>query len=150
MSSACRTCRPLVTHQQLRVNNICLPLLANEPSCVRILPQTSLSVPARNSQRGVPAELPRKPIMRNSIICWAVRCSNTRGVKIFRTLVPGFEAHPTSCKMSTRSFPGVNCPERGVDYAPRPSAEVIEIVDIYCCCPSGPSWPIVGDLYLSL
>jgi hypothetical protein len=41
------------------------------------------------------------------------------------------------------SFPGVNQLRRGVDHLPPSSAEVKEIVELYFCSPSGPSWPAV-------
>ena len=39
---------------------------------------------------------------------------------------------------------GVKRPGRGVDHAPPSSAEVKEIVELYLCSSSGPSWPVLG------
>ena len=62
----------------------------------------------------------------------------------FRTFQTGPGAHPTSCTMGTRSFPGVKRPGRGVDHPPSSSAEVKERVELYLYSLSGPSWPIIG------
>jgi hypothetical protein len=54
-------------------------------------------------------------------------------------------AHPASYTMgSTRSFPRVKRPRRGVDHPPPYSAELKERVQLYLYSPSGPSWPVLG------
>jgi hypothetical protein len=56
-------------------------------------------------------------------------------------------AHPASYTMGTGSFPGVKRPGRRVDYLPPSSSEVKERVELYLYS-SGPSWPVIGDLYI--
>jgi hypothetical protein len=51
-------------------------------------------------------------------------------------------AHPASCTMGIRSFPGVKRSGRGVDHPRLSSAEVKERVELYFS--SGPSWPVLG------
>jgi hypothetical protein len=46
------------------------------------------------------------------------------------------------------SFPGVKQPGRGVDHQPPPSSKVKERVELYLSSPYGPSWPVVGLIYL--
>jgi hypothetical protein len=46
------------------------------------------------------------------------------------------------------SFPGEKRPGRGVDHPPPSSARVKEIVELYLYSPSGPSWQVIGELYL--
>jgi hypothetical protein len=46
------------------------------------------------------------------------------GARFFAHVQTGPEAHPTSCTMATRSFPGVKRPGRGADHPPPSSAEV--------------------------
>jgi len=53
-------------------------------------------------------------------------------------------AHSASYATVTGSFPGVKRPKRGVDHPSPSSAEVKERVELYLCCPSGPSWPVPG------
>jgi hypothetical protein len=53
-------------------------------------------------------------------------------------------AHPDSCTMGTRSFPGVKRPGRDVDHPPQSSAEIKERVELYFYSPSGPSSPVLG------
>jgi len=43
--------------------------------------------------------------------------------------------------MGTGSFPGVNRPGLGVEHPPPYIAEVKEIVELYLCSSSEPSWP---------
>ena len=43
-------------------------------------------------------------------------------------------------------FPGVKRLGRGTDYPPSSSAEVKERIKLYIYSPSGPSWPILGEL----
>jgi len=57
------------------------------------------------------------------------------------------EAHPASYTMGTGSIPVVKRPELGVHPTPF-SAEVKERVELYLYSPSGPSWPIIGWIYL--
>ena len=57
-------------------------------------------------------------------------------------------AHPTSCTMGTGSFQGVKRPGRSVDQPPPSSGEVNESVELYLYSTSGPSWPVIGELYL--
>ena len=52
-------------------------------------------------------------------------------------------AHSASYTMGTWSFPGVKRPGPGVDQQPPHIAEVKEIVELYLCSPSGPSWPVM-------
>jgi hypothetical protein len=42
------------------------------------------------------------------------------------------------------SFPGVKRLGRHINHPPQSSAEVKEIVELYFCFPSGPSWPVLG------
>jgi hypothetical protein len=53
---------------------------------------------------------------------WTVRGSNPGGGEIFCTCPAGPGAHPASCTMGTRSFPGVEC-GRGVTLTPHPILE---------------------------
>jgi hypothetical protein len=46
------------------------------------------------------------------------------GARFFEHVQTGPGAHPASCTMGTRSFPGVKRPGRGADHPPPPSAEV--------------------------
>jgi hypothetical protein len=46
------------------------------------------------------------------------------GARFFAHVKTGPGAHPASCTMGTRSFPGVKRPGRGADHPPPPSAEV--------------------------
>jgi hypothetical protein len=46
------------------------------------------------------------------------------GARFFAHVQTGPEAHPASCTMGTRSFPGVKRPGRGADHSPPSSAEV--------------------------
>jgi len=56
--------------------------------------------------------------------------------------------HPASYTMGTGPFPGVKSPGRGVDHPTPTSAKVKERVELCIYSSSGPSWPVVGDLYL--
>ena len=53
-------------------------------------------------------------------------------------------AHPASCTMDGRSFPGVKWPGHGVGYLPVSNAEVKERVDLYVYSPSRPTRPLLG------
>jgi hypothetical protein len=55
----------------------------------------------------------------------------------------GTGAHPASYTIGTGSFPGVKRPRRGVDHPSPSSAEVEGRVELYVCCPAGPSWPVL-------
>jgi hypothetical protein len=57
---------------------------------------------------------------------------------------PGPGAHPASCTMGSRSFPGVKWPERGVVHPLTSSAEVKERVDLCIYSPFDSSWPVGG------
>jgi hypothetical protein len=46
------------------------------------------------------------------------------GARLFAHVQTGPGAHPASCTMGTRSFPGVKRPGCGADHPPPPSAEV--------------------------
>jgi hypothetical protein len=70
------------------------------------------------------------------------------GAKFSAPFQTGSEAHPTSYTMGIGSLPGVKRPERGVDHSPISSAEVKERVELYIYFPSGPTWPVLGELYL--
>jgi hypothetical protein len=39
---------------------------------------------------------------------------------------------------------------RGVNHTPPSSAEVKELVELYLYAPSGPSWPVLGQIHLYL
>jgi hypothetical protein len=54
--------------------------------------------------------------------------------------------HPDSYTMGTQSFLGVKWPGCGVDHPPHFSAEVIERVELYLYSPSGPLWPVLGQI----
>jgi hypothetical protein len=45
-------------------------------------------------------------------------------------------------------FQGVKRPGCGINHLPPSSAEVKERVELYLYCPSGPSWTVLGELYL--
>jgi hypothetical protein len=62
----------------------------------------------------------------------------------------GRGTHPASCTMGTGSFLGVKRPGRGADHPHPSSAEVKERVKLYIYFPSGPSWPVLGELYSKL
>ena len=70
--------------------------------------------------------------------------------KVSTPVQPGPGAHSASCTMSTGSFPGVKRSGRGVDHPPPSSAEGKERVQLYFYSPSGPSWPVLGWIFLSL
>jgi len=57
-------------------------------------------------------------------------------------------AYPASYTMGTGFFPGVKLLGHGVDHPPPSSAEVQERVGLYLYSHSGPSWPVLGLLYL--
>jgi hypothetical protein len=52
------------------------------------------------------------------------------GGEIFRNVLTGPGAHPTSYTMNILSFPGVKRPGRGVDHPPPPNAEVKESFEL--------------------
>jgi hypothetical protein len=58
--------------------------------------------------------------------------------------------HPASYTTGTGSFLRVKRPGRGADHPHPSSAEVKERVKLYICFPSGPSWPVLGELYSKL
>jgi len=65
------------------------------------------------------------------------------GARFSAPIQTGPGAHPASCTMGTRSFPGAKRPGCGVYHPPPSSAEVKERVELYLYSPSGPSWPIL-------
>ena len=80
---------------------------------------------------------------------WTVRGSNPGGGVRFSASVqtdPG--AHPASCTMGTGSFQGVKRPGRGADHPPPSKCRGQERVGLYLYSPSGPSWPVMGELSL--
>ena len=72
------------------------------------------------------------------------------GARVSAPVQTGSGAYPASCTMGTGSFTGVNRPRRGVNHPPPSSVEVKERVELYLYSPSGPSWPVLGELYLYL
>ena len=70
------------------------------------------------------------------------------GARFSAPVQDGPEAHPASYTIGTGSFPGVKRPGRGLNHQPSYSAEVKERVELYLHSPSGPSWPVLGLLYL--
>jgi hypothetical protein len=75
---------------------------------------------------------------------WTIRGSNPVGTRFSAPVETGPGAHPASHTISTRSFPWVKWPGRGVDH-PSPSIdEVKERVELYLYSPFGPSWPVLG------
>jgi len=57
-------------------------------------------------------------------------------------------ANPASYIIGIGSFMWVKRPRRGVDHPLPSSAEVKERVELNLCYLSGPSWPVLGCLYL--
>ena len=80
---------------------------------------------------------------------WTVWGSNPGGGEIFHTH-PDQPWGPPSLLYNGYqvSFPGVKQPGRGVDHPPPSSAEVKERVALYLYSPAGPSWPVLGWIYL--
>jgi hypothetical protein len=76
---------------------------------------------------------------------WTVRASNLGGARFLAPVQTSSEVHPASYTMGTVSFPGVKRPGRAVDHPTPSRAEVKENVQLYLCCPSGPSWPVPGS-----
>ena len=66
------------------------------------------------------------------------------GARFSATVQTDPGSHPASYTMGTRSFSGVQRPERGVDHPPPSSAEVKERVELYLYSHSEPSWPVLG------
>jgi hypothetical protein len=81
---------------------------------------------------------------------WAVRDRIPVGPRFSAPVqtVPG--THPVSYTVGTRSFPRVKRPGHGVGHPPLSNAEVQGRVQLYICSPSGPSWPVLGWIYLYL
>jgi hypothetical protein len=71
------------------------------------------------------------------------------GAKFPALVQTGPEGYPASCKMGSRSFPGVKRPGRGVDHPPPSSAVVKEIVELYPYFPSELLWPVLGCMYIA-
>jgi hypothetical protein len=53
-------------------------------------------------------------------------------------------AYPASCKMGTKSFPGMRRSGRGTDHPPPSKYRGHERVGLYLYSPSGPQWPVIG------
>ena len=70
------------------------------------------------------------------------------GARFSAPVQTGPGTHPASYTLGTGSFPGVKRPGRGVDHPLPSSAEVEGRVEPYICSLSGPSWPVMGELYL--
>jgi hypothetical protein len=89
---------------------------------------------------------------RDSVVGIAtVRGSNPGGGKIFRSRPERPWGPPSLLYNGYRvSFPGVKRPGRGVDHSPPSSDRVKERVELYLYSPSGPSWPVLGRIYLYL
>ena len=54
----------------------------------------------------------------------------------------GLGTHRTSFSMHTGPFPGIKQPGRGVNHSPLSNAEVKEMVELYLCSLSVPSWHV--------
>ena len=80
---------------------------------------------------------------RPGIKCWW-------GVIFSAPIQSGPRAHPSSCTMGTRSFPGVKWLGRGVYHPPSSSAKIKERGELYLCSLSGPSWPACFRVNLTL
>ena len=66
------------------------------------------------------------------------------GARFSASVQTGPRAHPASCTMGTRSFPGVKRPGRGVEHPLPSGTEIKERVELYLYSPSGPLWPVLG------
>jgi len=66
------------------------------------------------------------------------------GARFSAPVQTGPGAHPASCTMGTRSFPGVKQLGCGIDYPTPSGAKVKERIKLYLYSPSGPSWPVLG------
>jgi len=66
------------------------------------------------------------------------------GARFSAPVQADLRAHSDSYTMSTRSFPGVKWPRRGVDHPPLSMAEVKERVALYLYSSSVPSWHVLG------
>jgi len=66
------------------------------------------------------------------------------GARFSTSIQMGPGTYPAFCTMGTGSSLGVKQPGHSVDH-PLPSRTKIEkIVELYICCLSGPSWPVLG------
>jgi len=73
------------------------------------------------------------------------------GARFSAPIQTGPGAHPASCAMGTRSFPGIKRPGRGVDRPPPSSTVVKERVKLCTSTPpSGPWWPVARSVFHSL
>jgi hypothetical protein len=72
------------------------------------------------------------------------------GVRFSAPAPTGPGVHPASHTMGTGSFSGVKQPGHVADHPPLYSTEVKERVELYLYSTSGPSWPVIGLLYLYL
>jgi len=67
------------------------------------------------------------------------------GARFSAPVQTGPEAHPASCTMGNRVFPGGKLrPGRDADPSPLSSAEVKNRVELYLYSPQGPSYPMKG------
>jgi hypothetical protein len=57
-------------------------------------------------------------------------------------------AHPASCTDTGSVSRAVKQLVDGYDDPPLSNAEVKERVQLYLYSPSGPSWPVIGELYV--
>jgi hypothetical protein len=86
---------------------------------------------------------------RDSVVCIATRYGldgsgiESRRSEFFVPVQTGPVVYPTSCRFSTRSFPGVKRPGLGIDHSLPSGAEVKEIIDLYLYSPSVPSWHVI-------
>jgi len=71
------------------------------------------------------------------------------GARFSAVIQTGSGAHPAFSTMGTGSFLGIKRPGRG-NHPPPSSTKVKERVELYLYSPSGPLWPVQGELYLYL
>ena len=71
------------------------------------------------------------------------------GASFSAPLQTGPGAHPTSYTMGNGSFPEVKRPGFDVDHQPPSSTAVKERIELYLYSPSGPSWPVLEQIYFT-
>ena len=83
---------------------------------------------------------------------WAGRSGDRNQVeaKFFVPVQDGPGARPAFCTMCTILYTKLKWQGRGVNRSTPSSAKVIERVEPYLYSPSGPSWPILGEIYFAL